>query len=286
MTIFTKLLALENLTGNEKHLVDYIFSEPEKIVRSRPNEIAEGAFVSLATLYRLINKLGLSGVGELKIELLTGLKSQKANEEEVEIDYDYPIIESDSSFQIMQNLSTIYRNTVDETMNIADPEELVVIGKKMLEAETIDVYISSSNLFFAQNFKFQMQEIGILVNVPEEAYVQELSAANSNEKHLAIVVSFGGRGKTTGEVLRILNDNKVEIILITSTQDHPLSSYGDHKLYLASEENHYDKISSFATRLSLLYIFDTLYAVYFNQCYKENIDFKLQNYKKINQELK
>lgn len=283
MTIFAKLLALESLTGNEKHLVDYILSEPEKVVHSRPSEIAEGAFVSLATLYRLVNKLGLNGVGELKIELLTGLRVQRGTEE---IDYDYPIIESDSSFQIMQNLSKIYQHTVDETMNVANPEELVVIGKKMLKAETIDIYTSSANLFFAKNFKFQMQEIGVLVNVPEEAYVQELSAANSNENHLAIVVSYGGRGKMTREILKILNDNKVEIVLITSTQSNPLSSYADHKLYLASEENHYDKISSFSTRLSLLYIFDILYAVYFSQHYKENIDFKLKNYQKINQELK
>lgn len=165
MNILIKIRELTNLTNSEKELANYIVANPKKTLQFKPKELAQAAFVSAATIYRLINKLGLNGIGELKIEIASSLRETN---EEKEINYDYPILESDTPYQIMTNLNQIYKGTIDETLNNADPEELVKIGEKLIQAKTIDVYAASANLFFAQNFKFQMQEIGVLVNVPEE----------------------------------------------------------------------------------------------------------------------
>lgn len=282
MNIITKLSELTELTANEKSLVAYIIANPKEVINYRSGELGEAAFVSVSTIYRLINKLGLNGFAELKIELASSVRSVN---QEAEIDYDYPIVESDTPYQIMSNLNKIYSYTIDETARFSNPDELLEVGKLLLKAKTIDVYAASANLFFAQNFKFQMQEIGLLINVPEEDYVQRLSAANSDETHVAIVVSYGGRGQTTREVVKLLKENKVPIILITSIQDNPLLEFATHKLYLASVENHYDKVSSFSTRLSLLTVFDTLYAIYFNHHYEKNLSYKLANYQKMNKKL-
>lgn len=286
MNILIKIRELTNLTNSEKELANYILANPRKTLQFKPKELAAAAFVSAATIYRLINKLGLNGIGELKIEIATSLREATAEATaEKEINYDYPILESDTPYQIMTNLQQIYKGTIDETLNIADPEELVRIGEKLTKAKTIDVYAASANLFFAQNFKFQMQEIGVLVNVPEEDYIQSLSAANSDENHIAIVVSYGGRSRTLQRVVKILSENDVEIILITSMQANPLVEFATHKIYMASAENHYNKVSSFSTRQSLLSIFDTLYSVYFNHDYDKNIQYKTTNYQKMNSEL-
>ncbi|EEO5070768.1 MurR/RpiR family transcriptional regulator [Listeria monocytogenes] len=268
MNILIKIRELTNLTNSEKELANYILANPKKTLQCKPKELATAAFVSAATIYRLINKLGLNGIGELKIEIASSLRETN---EEKDLNYDYPILESDTPYQIMTNLNQIYKGTIDETLNNADPEELVKIGEKLIQAKTIDVYAASANLFFAQNFKFQMQEIGVLVNVPEEDYIQSLSAANSDENHIAIVVSYGGRSRTLQRVVKILSENNVE--------------FATHKIYMASAENHYNKVSSFSTRQSLLSIFDTLYSIYFNQNYEKNIQYKTTNYQKMNTEL-
>lgn len=283
MNILTKMTQLQNLTSNEKVLIDYILKEPKKTINCRPNELATLSYVSVATIYRLINKLGLSGFNEFKLELISSLKMSDENEI---IDYDYPISESDTPFKIVKNLYTLYNQTIDETLSYFDPESLLEIGNRLYEATVIDVYAASANLFIAENFKFQMQEIGVMINIPAENYIQELTAANSDSKHIAIVISFGGRSITTKEVVKILSENDVDIILITATKENPLSKYAKYKIFLASNENHYDKVSSFSTRLSLLYILDTLYSIYFNKDYDENVKYKLKNYQKINKELR
>lgn len=282
MNILFKIRELKNLTTSEKELADYILANPKKTLQFKPKELAATAFVSTATIYRLINKLGINGIGELKIEIASSLRETT---EEKEINYDYPILESDTPYQIMTNLRQIYKSTIDETLSIADPEELVAIGEKLINAQVIDVYAASANLFFAQNFRFQMQEIGILVNVPEEDYIQRLSAANSNKNHVSIVISYGGRSETLQKVVKILSENNTPIILITSMQENALAEFATHKIYMASAENHYNKVSSFSTRQSLLSILDTIYSIIFNYNYDKNIHYKTTNYQKMNNDL-
>ena len=151
----------------------------------------------------------------------------------------------------------------------------------MEKAQIIDVYTSAGNINFALNFQFQMQEIGIQVNVPIDEYQQRLIAASSNENHLAIIITFGGRGILSDILPRILHKVKTPIVLISS-YDYTFKDFdADYQLYISPYENHYKKISSFSTRLSILYILDVLYTCYFKLDYQENIEKKLAYYNNI-----
>ena len=50
---------------------------------------------------------------------------------------------------------------------------------------------------------------------------------------------------------------------------------------MSSNSNHYNKISSFSTKLSLLYLSDCLYTCYFELDYQKNVELKLENYKRM-----
>lgn len=275
MNIFNKIDTLVNLTNTESILIDYIKKNPEEFISLKPKEISSKTFVSVPTIYRLINKLGLNGINELKVEIKSSLKEIQDNKVK---DIDFPILPSDTQYEIMLKLKEVYQKTIEDTLDLADPETLVLISKLMEKSESIDVYTSSANVFFAENFKFQMQEIKKNVKVPKEDYIQRLTAANSSEKDFAIVISFGGRGLAFNNICKLLKKNNVPILLITSTNDNPLVKYADYKIYMSSYENHYNKISSFSTRMTLLYILDTLYSVYFNTNYEENLKTKIESY--------
>lgn len=279
MNIFKKFKHLSNLTNNEEILINYIDKYPKEFISLKPKEISAKIHVSVPTIYRLINKLGLSGINDLKVEIRTYLK----NRDNIKIEnIDYPILPTDTHYDVMLKLKEVYGETINDTLDLADPETLVKVCEQMLKAKNIDIYTSAANVFFAENFKFQMQEINVMVNVPKEDYVQRLSAANSNSSHVAIVISFGGRGHAFKDLVKILKNNNTTIVLITSTEENPLLEYADYKIFMSSSENHYNKISSFSTRMTLLYILDTLYANYFKMDYENNINRKIGTYKKIN----
>ena len=108
-----------------------------------------------------------------------------------------------------------------------------------------------------------MQESGTFVNVPVEEYHQLLTASTKKKNHIAIIVSFEGRGIIIERIADILKENKTPIILISSTNENPLTKYANYHLYLSSNENHFNKISSFSIRFSLFYVLDSIYTCYF-----------------------
>ena len=280
MTVLADLSKLTDLAPNEQELVSYIKKNPKEVLSMSSKELTESSFVSVATLYWLLGKLNLTSFSDLKVSLATNVRDDL-----MPVDPDYPIQETDTTHTSIQKMKSLYQQTLDDTFVLFDEKTMENSIALMNQAKVIDVYSSSANLHLAKNFKFQMQEIGCLINVPDEDYVQRLSAANSGENHLAIVISYGGRGQTTIEVMKILEENKTPILLITSSQNNPFLEKAREVLYLSSNENHYNKISSFSTRFSILMVLDILYANYFNQNSLANKEYKLANYQKMNRDL-
>ncbi len=282
MNIISKMKQLKNLTPNEQTLVDFILKDVDSFLKLKRKDIAVEAFVSVSTIYRLVDKLKLNGINEFKLQLLSAL--QDTGIESNTLDYNFPVDESDSIQEIIYNLKQLDNKTLEETMFLFDSDELLEIINQIKPHTIIDIYTSSSNIYFAKNFQFQMSEIGRIVNVPEENYFQRITAANSDTNHFPIIMSFGGRGQTTQEVIEILREMKKDFCLIGSSENK-WKKYAKFNIEIPLLEDHYNKISSFVTRLSLLYIFDVLYTCIFNLNNEENLKFKLEAYRKINSNL-
>lgn len=279
MNIFTQLKNTKNLTNNEKQIVTFILDNPNAFLNMSSDQICKECFVSTTTLYRLCQKLNLSGLSDLKVKMSGSINSYL--KENKDFNFDFPVKQNQSHYEILTKILEDYDQTLLSTFNLFNLEQLRLSVNAMKKAKQIDVYTSAGNIFFAENFKFQMQEIGITINVPKEEYNQRLVASCSDENHLAIVISFGGRGLLVNKIIKTLKNNKTPILLISSTEDNSIKEYVDYQLYLCSNENHYNKISSFSTRLSLLYILDILFACYFKTDYDNNLEKKLLYYKKI-----
>lgn len=281
MNIFSRLDNLTDLTANEKTLVEYMKNNPERFVNMSADEISAACFISIPTIYRLCKKLELNGLAQLKVMVSTSIRDYL--KEKKTIDYNYPFTQNETQYQISVKLKELYEQTLTISNNLIDLEQLRKIASALKKAKYIDIYTSAGNLYFAENFKFQMAEIGRFVNVPVEEYQQHLAAASSDNEHLAIVISFEGRGMLVNQILRILKKNKTPIVLISSTTLKSVADICDYNLYLSPYENHYNKISSFSTRLSLLYILDCVYTCYFKLDYNKNVKYKTETYLKMTQ---
>ena len=126
-----------------------------------------------------------------------------------------------------------------------DYRQITEIIDIMLNAKSITIFTTSSNLSFPGNFAFQMKEIGYPVNVPKDEYNQSLYAASANQDDVAIIISYQGRSKILHHVADTLHAQDIKTILITSVHDPEIKNKVKYCLYLASNENHYNKISSF-----------------------------------------
>nr|WP_278335693.1 MurR/RpiR family transcriptional regulator [Clostridium paraputrificum] len=264
---------------NEKTLVYYMQNNSEDFIRMSASEISKACFISTSSIYRLCKKVGLAGLAELKVQV--SLSINEYLKEQNSLNFDYPFKQNETQNQVVLKMKELYEQTIQSSLNLIDLNTLKLVASILKKAIYIDFYTSAGNIYFAENFKFQMQEIGTFINVPIEEYHQLLTASTSDEKHVAIIVSFEGRGLITKNLANILKKNNTPIILISSTNDNPITKYADYHLYLSSNENHFNKISSFSTRLSLLYLLDCIYTCYFKFDYEKNVNYKLSTYKKL-----
>ena len=279
MNLFINLKENKDLSKNERILANYILKHPEDVLKMSSKDLGKECFVSTATVYRLCDKLGLSGFSDLKIKITSSLDDYRKSNEN--FNFDFPVNQFQTHYEIIQKIKEDYEQTLNLTANLFSLDQLRLIASAMEKSQIIDVYTSAGNINFALNFQFQMQEIGIQVNVPIDEYQQRLTAASSNENHLAIIITFGGRGILSDILPRILHKVKTPIVLISS-YDYTFKDLDpDYQLYISPYENHYKKISSFSTRLSILYILDVLYTCYFKLDYQENIKKKLAYYNNI-----
>ena len=231
MNIFSRLDNLTDLTTNEQTLVDYMKNNPERFINMSADEISAACFISIPTIYRLCKKLELNGLAQLKVMVSTSIRDYL--KEKKTIDYNYPFSQNETQYQITMKMKELYEQTLIASNNLIDLDQLRLIASALKNAQFIDMYTSAGNLYFVENFKFQMSEIGRFVNVPVEEYQQLLAAASSDKEHIAIVVSFEGRGMIVDKIVKLLKKNNTPIILISSTTLKSLVSLCDYNLYLS-----------------------------------------------------
>lgn len=152
----------------------------------------------------------------------------------------------------------------------------------MRNAKAIDLYTSAGNLGFFKNFQFQLREIGVNVHMAENDYEQTLMAASAGPDHLAIVLTMEGRSSTIPAIAYALEQSRTPVILLSAPGYESVFQNVKAHLWIDHNEHHYRKISSFATRMSLLYTLDVLYAIYFQTSYEENLDKKFLYYHRLN----
>ncbi len=275
LNILTRLKTQNNFSHNEQLLVDYILQHPQDVIDMNAKQLSQACFVSTSSIYRLCEKIELSGFSDLKVKISQSLHNYQKDVEQ--FDFDFPVKEYQTHYEIIEKIKEDYEKTLVSTANLFDLDQIREVVLAMKKAKHIDIYTSAGNIYFAQNFKFQMQEIGRTIHVPIDDYMQKLTAATSDDSHLAIVISFEGRGVSVSSLLKILKNVKTPILLISASHIETVVE-PDYQLYISAYENHYRKISSFSTRLSILYILDVLYTCYFELDYKNNIEKKVGYY--------
>jgi DNA-binding MurR/RpiR family transcriptional regulator len=100
-------------------------------------------------------------------------------------------------------------------------------------------------------------------------------AAMSTKKNCAILISYSGESSEILQIARLLKNNRVPMIAITSIGENSLSKLADVVLRITTREKAYSKIAGFSSSESISLILDILYSCYFSLDYKANFENKV-----------
>ncbi|MFG6119259.1 MurR/RpiR family transcriptional regulator [Thalassobacillus sp. B23F22_16] len=244
----------QQFSEKEKQIADYIISDPEKIVHSSINQVADDLKVADATVFRFCKRLGFKGYQALKIALASELVSPiKDIHEEIN--------EDDSEMDIMKKVFQANINAIEYTREIQSENNFTKALAIITDAKQIHFYGNGGSGVAAQDGQHKFMRSGLPSHAYTDTHLQLMAASQLTNEDAALFISHTGTNKDLLEVVDVAKQNGVPTIGITNYAKSPFSKAVDVCLYTVSPETGY-RSEALASRLAELSIIDALYVNY------------------------
>lgn len=261
---------------SRSQIAEFLIQNKDEINQYSMNDISKQTFSSKATLVRFAKSLGFSGWKELIKTLIEEIRYEEKHYSA--ISPNIPFDKNDSFQEIIQNISTVQIESINDTADRIDTAALEEAVGKLISANRIVVLGMSPNNLLAEIFRRKMATIGKIVEVAPPGEIGIITYSLTN-KDAAIVISYSGNDVSREPMKFIpdMNSKGVKLIGITSDGYNYMRQEIDTILTISSREGLYKKISNFSTEESILFILNVLYACFFSKEYIKNYTYKLKN---------
>lgn len=261
---------------SRSQIAEFLIQNKDDLNEYSMNDISKQTFSSKATLVRFAKSLGFSGWKELIKTLIEEIRYEEKHYSA--ISPNIPFDKNDSFQDIIQNISTVQIESINDTANRIDTAALEEAVRKLISANRIVVLGMSPNNLLAEIFRRKMATIGKIVEVAPPGEIGIIAYSLTN-KDAAIVISYSGNDVSREPMKFIpdMNSKGVKLIGITSDGYNYMRQEIDTVLTISSREGLYKKISNFSTEESILFILNVLYACFFSKEYIKNYTYKLKN---------
>ncbi len=275
MLLREKFEKMTNLSEGQKSILQYMCDHSQEIASMTIKELAQATYTSPATLIRVSKKLGYNGFDELKKDFLT--EENYINTHFQKIDPNYPFLATDNYMTIASKITTLAKETADDTLSLIDFYTLQKAVKLFLKAEKIHLTAISFPLIYGRDFQLKLRRIGKNVEIVDLLGEQLYAAPIINKTDCALMISYSGETPLIRQMIKIYQQKNVPIIAITGVGSSTLRSAADVSLSVTTREKLYSKISGYSNLFSIKLILDILYSCIF----KENYDTNLENKKSL-----
>ena len=242
-----------DMSPKEKQIADYILKNIKLVSRSTISDISRNLGIADSTFYQFTKKLGYEGFKDFKINLLT-------EEFDPEISIHEKISKNDDVDVMVKKVFDSSIKALEDTKKIASGETYKKAAEAMLKAEKVWFFgVGGSNAVALDSFHKFMRS-PVKCGFVSDYHMQLMDASLLTKNDCAFVISHTGLSQETLEIAKILKENNVKLIVLTSYVLSPLAKMADIVLVSTSEEIAY-RSESLSSRLSQLCIIDALFVI-------------------------
>ena len=268
MKLEKRIELCDSMTPLESEIASYILNNKDAVTKLKIQELADILFISKSAIHRFVKKIGFNGFNDLKVSIA------KENADLLEnysyINVNYPFQAKDNPRQIAFKLLELYEKAIKDTFEYVDLDQIKAVSQLIDSADVIDIYTHAHNSNIAENFQDKMLTIGRSVNCPSSFYNQRLTVLASDQKHVAIILSYSGKATFILPIVKKLYEKGVKVIQIGKAGSNYYSQYVTYHLSISDSENNRDRMSQFSSHIAMQYIMDVLYSCIYNEKRKKN----------------
>lgn len=268
MKLEKRIELCDSMTPLESEIASYILNNRDEVMKLKIQELADILFISKSAIHRFVKKIGFNGFNDLKVSIAK--EDADLLENNSYINVNYPFQAKDNPRQIAFKLLELYEKAIKDTFEYVDLDQIKAVSQLIDSADVIDIYTHAHNSNIAENFQDKMLTIGRSVNCPSSFYNQRLTVLASDQKHVAIILSYSGKATFILPIVKKLYEKGVKVIQIGKAGSNYYSQYVTYHLSISDSENNRDRMSQFSSHIAMQYIMDVLYGCIYNVRRKKN----------------
>lgn len=268
MKLEKRIELCDSMTPLDSEIASYILNNKDAVTKLKIQELADILFISKSAIHRFVKKIGFNGFNDLKVSIAK--ENADLLENNSYINVNYPFQAKDNPRQIAFKLLELYEKAIKDTFEYVDLDQIKAVSQLIDSADVIDVYTHAHNSNIAENFQDKMLTIGKSVNCPSSFYNQRLTVLASDQKHVAIILSYSGKATFILPIVKKLYEKGVKVIQIGKAGSNYYSQYVTYHLSISDSENNRDRMSQFSSHIAMQYIMDVLYGCIYNEKRKQN----------------
>lgn len=252
-------------TSTEEIIRDYIFDNPNDVLKMTTRELSEKTFTSPTAISRFCKKLGAQGFPQFKLLLSSEVPLLQ---NQMFIDDILPLKKNDTAFQTISKMKNLQIAAIEETAKELDYQEIQDLVSILMKTEKIDFYGIGINYYISEEIRYLLTRIGKKVTIRDNKNEKIAQVLSSNKDNVAFVLSHTGEEKEQIEIAKILKSKGTTIVTLTGYKDSLLAKLSDFHFYIKPGRRFVDMgpiIFSTSTR----YVLYTIFGYLFTFCYEQ-----------------
>lgn len=241
----------ERLSPVSQRVIDYILASKDQVVHMSVSEVAAAVGVSIGSVVRVCQQIGMKGFQDLKIALARELvEPMKFIHEDV--------TRTDDTATIVEKVLTSDIKALIDTLKVLDHQSMQRAVDYILKSERVEFYGIGSAAPVAVDIYYRMLRIGINCVVSTDSHMQAVSASLTHPGITVLTISHSGSTRETVDAMRLAKQAGAQTICITNYGQSPIQEYADVVLYTAASETLF-RTEATTSRIAQLSVADALY---------------------------
>ena len=238
----------KQLTKTDWKIVQFIKTAPQEFLTGSAQSLAAKINVSDASIVRFAQKVGFSGLSELKYTLQNELEKEST------------IISHNSYTLLMQD----YNILIEALFKLIKPDHIDILRKQLLAAKRIYIVGLDQNRNVAELATNKFTLLGMDVQAITTRDALKFRASLATQEELFIIITFSGNRHALAEALGEIIQNDSFIALISNYEKSICSAYADI-VFLIPKTNSLKNNDTITREIFILMLFDIIFLNFLNE---------------------
>lgn len=265
-TLMARIDGMSNqFTKTDWKIVQYIKKSTAKFIELSAQELAKEIGTSDASIIRFAQKVGYSGLNELKYTMQKEIDKSSSS-----------VNHSDYSTLLNDN-----KMLLDSLFNLTNPTDINHARELMLKSQRIFIVGLNFNQNVAEIIAHKFMTIGLTVQALTNYDTLKLYQSLSRESDLFITISLSGNHKQLSAMLADFKKNGSSVLLITNYEKSLCSPYANVTLLIPKTDLLHSS-NTISREILILVLFDMLFHNFLTEDVKSFQNFqKAASYSKL-----